>query len=59
MNKKLFTKEELLRWQYDEEFQLKMINERSTNIKFIHKPSKKVQLEAVKKNDYSIQYIPQ
>jgi hypothetical protein len=53
----MITKEELLKWQHDEAFQLKKIKEDGYRIKYIRNPSEKVCLEAVKQNGYSIQYI--
>ena len=53
----MITKEELLKWQHDEEFQLKKIKEYGYLIKYIHNPSKEVCLEAVKQNGTLIQYI--
>jgi len=53
----MITKEELLRWQTDEEFQLEQVKEYGHSIKYIHNPSEAVCLEAVKRNGCTIQYI--
>ena len=53
----MISKEELLRWQYDEDFQLEQIKEHGALIRYIHNPSKRLQLEAVKQSDISITFI--
>jgi len=53
----IISKEELLRWQNDEKFQLEQMIKNGYNIRYMHNPSEKVCLEAVKTNALSIQYI--
>src|SRR6056297_1256905 len=53
----IISKEELLRWQNDEKFQLEQMIKNGYYIRYIHNPSEKVCLEAVKTNALSIQYI--
>src|SRR6056297_68833 len=53
----MITKEELIRWQTDEEFQLEKVKQDGYNIRYIRIQSEKNCLESVKQNGNSIQYI--
>lgn len=53
----MVTKEELLRWQTDKEFQLEMVKNNVNSIQYIFEPSIELQLIAVKQNGLAIQYI--
>ena len=53
----IISKEELLRWQNDEKFQLEQMIKNGYNIRYMHNPSEKVCLEAVKKSGACIRYI--
>jgi len=54
---KHLSKEELLQWQYDKDFQLDQVSHNCDLIKYIHYPDKEIQLCAVKQDITVIRYI--
>ena len=53
----MISKEELLKWQTDEEFQLKMIKKNNSSIQYINNPDINIQLEAIRRDGYNIKFI--
>ena len=53
----IISKEELIKWQTDEEFQFKMIERNAYNLGYIINPSYDLKLKAININGETIQYI--
>ncbi len=53
----MIPKEELLKWQTDEEFQLKMINKNYNSIQWIHDPSEKVMAKSIEIEEHCIVFF--